>query len=94
MGYKYIMFRVTNGSIERMVPVIFPDFLVHEDVSRGIRASCGRNMTPVSAGSIEGLDIHAVTGNSETLKLECHAADKTIINHSPYQHGLGYERKT
>lgn len=82
---KYIMLQ--RG--EQTVPVIFPDFLNHNDVARQM---CGvfdlSRATPVSAGSIELVAL-STSGKSTTLELDAKEEDAALINTYDYFHGLG-----
>lgn len=97
MAWKYIMVKnVMDGGLSFLVPVIFPDKLVHADVYRGVRTIMpgwsGRGVRPVSAGRIEHIAAHGIGGDSETLGVSSDLKDADIIRVYSYMHGMGDER--
>lgn len=90
---KYVMFSVEVGGVTKLVPIIFPDFMVHEDVAIAIKSILEEThkFTPKieSAGDID-LGRVECSGESETLKLKSRAQDSHIINQYNYFHGLVY----
>jgi hypothetical protein len=78
---KYVMFRAKIGAVHRLVPVIFPEFMVHKDVAhhmlRNIDLRRG-GAEVVSAGKIE---LNGVTcyDRSETLGVESRPRDGQVI---------------
>jgi len=92
MGFKYIMLEIDDNNIQRQIPIIFPDVLVHEDVSKAISSLIlGKEYSPkvrtVSAGDIT-ISVSSVSGESYTLKAKSREEDKVTINGYPYFHGL------
>lgn len=72
---KYVM--IQRG--HQVLPVIFPDYLVHEDVANAIISVLtnmdGNKLTPrqaIAAGDVTlgGFKMVSCSGHSETLKLE------------------------
>lgn len=88
MGWKYIMFERKIGDTTTLFPVIFPDKLVHEDVATGLRATAAVPGKPVSAGTIDHVEVHNLGGQSETLGLASNPTDARIIQNYAYCHGL------
>jgi hypothetical protein len=91
--FKYVNFRVTLGSVEYDVPVMFPDKLVHLDVATVIMVAMRRTwprgvIKPVSAGTVALLQVEATTGRSESLDLDADPADAQMINTYSYCHGV------
>jgi len=88
---KYIMIEQPFAAgMVRQIPIIFPKTLVHDEVFDSIKALCGENCKPVSAGEISlfGGQVRC-GGNSETLKISSRGAvDEEIIKLYDYQHGL------
>lgn len=88
--FKYIMFRVTDP-IPRDIPVIFPDFLVHDQVFHALRAMEGNQLQtamPIAAGSMQLLDVECF-GKSTTLNVVSRKTlDENIVLSYPYLHGL------
>lgn len=96
---KYVMFEVQDGrsSMKRLVPIIFPDFMVHVDAKQYIRRWLHREhdcctIEPVSAGFIDflhpkhdGIFCH---GESESLQLKSRPEDARIIETYNYTHGF------
>lgn len=91
--FKYIMFKIP-GPIERLVPVIFPDLLVHELVGNALKTMKGDQMLAeaevVSAGSIN-LGPVETFGKSTTLKVDAKESDAQIIMQYPYWHGMMFD---
>lgn len=86
---KYIMFEreLTEGVVQ-LVPIIFPDFLVHDEVSAIIRRDPQMiNAKPVSAGDIT-LDGVVCSGASETLQVAAQKHDGHTITSYDYLHGI------
>lgn len=97
MGWKYVMFETKIAGCSAMVPVVFPDKLVHKDVVEHMRHLLGRTFKgascrPVSAGKIEHVIVDGLGGDSETLGLKAHEDDSKIIEAYSYFHGLNAER--
>lgn len=97
---KYVMLRVSHtfkegDTIERLVPVIFPDLICHDDMAlffgEAIRASMGEKdgvtVTAENAGFANVFVSH-VHGDSVTLGLKHRREDKAVINHYDYSHGI------
>lgn len=89
---KYIMLKVDlQDGLTKLVPIIFPDFMVHEDVCISIRRIlAGRHKMEseiYSAGEINFQEPHC-SGKSETLKVHASDADSAIIATYDYFHGL------
>lgn len=95
---KYIMLRIKDAAdLERDLPVIFPESMVHALVFESIRGMRARidnrifrpyaNATAISAGTINFDDV-SVSGGSETLGLEHRPEDARIITMHDYFHGL------
>jgi hypothetical protein len=81
---KYIMLK--RGDQE--VPVIFPDFLNHNDVARQMRGVFELSTSqPVSAGMINVVAL-STDGKSTTLELEARDEDASIITTYDYFYGL------
>lgn len=90
MGFNYIVLSIPMGeNLVREVPIMYPDFLVHEDVANAIKAVPGmENSTVVSAGSAD-LGVMSCSGRSTTLNLESRGRDdEVLINSYPYAHGI------
>lgn len=87
---KYIMFLQKTGELERNIPIIFPDTLIHEEVAVAIE-SLIRKMGEVrlkSAGTINIYGDIAVSGKSTTLNIESNGDDARIISIYDYFHGI------
>lgn len=90
---KYVMLSVEVAGITKMVPIIFPDFMIHEDVAKAVRSILTEThkFTPKieSAGDID-LGVCECSGRSETLKIESHPRDSVTVSQYTYFHGLVY----
>lgn len=86
---KYIMFKQQVGDMDKLVPIIFPNDLVHEDVAKALQESVLKDHTIVSAGSISLLNLKA-EGRSETLNIESNPVmDSHVIKMNDY--GAGWQ---
>lgn len=94
---KYIVLQVLLGNDEIEVPIIFPDIMVHADVSEYAQHLFRRkhnlyNVNPVSAGFINTLNIGSKDfcyGESETLKLKSRGErDSKLISLYDYHSGI------
>ena len=90
---KYIMLACTKADMVKKVPIIFPDFLTHVEVSNSMCASPEikqfDSVIVSSAGFVSSLDLDVTcTGGSETLKLSANPEDAEIIKMYDYMHGL------
>jgi hypothetical protein len=89
---KYVMLRCRIGSITKMVPIIFPNELVHQDVAEAITHLIGMkhgwDAEVVGAGEVGGLDVSACSGGSETLSVSSRKEDASVINGYDYWHGI------
>lgn len=88
---KYIMVEVELDSGGcRYVPLIFPEFMVHQDADKWFTLWLRRTHdlvgTTVSAGFYDTRNGN-VHGDSETLKLKSHGDDTAIIASYGYLHG-------
>lgn len=91
---KYIVMRVCYGSpesgVHQLVPVIFPNQLVHQDVFNKIKELYEPDgpVEIVSAGDIR-LEAVECCGDSETLDVESRdEEDDTLIGSFDYFHGI------
>jgi hypothetical protein len=101
MDVKYVMFEVMPANsndtvnLDQKMPVIFPGCLNHDVVAEYMRMlflNHELQARPVSAGFIN-LGSSTTHGKSETLNLESHPDDASIINTFQYTSGIGYERE-
>jgi len=89
---KYVMLSVRVGDTIKLVPIIFPDFLVHSDVAdvvKNILSSVHHlALGPVfSAGDISFEEVEC-SGESTTLKLKSNPYDSDVIESYSYLHGI------
>lgn len=88
---KYIMLKVDLPEIAKLVPIIFPDFMVHEDVAAviGVVLEDRHKLTATvhSAGDIT-FEYPMCSGRSETLGLDASNSDSAIISTYDYFGGL------
>ena len=89
---KYIIAEVSDGEATEILPVLFPDSLIHREIYRGVKGSyCGalgkaKTTRCVSAGFVridESIPLSEesikVFGKSETLDLESRPEDAKLI---------------
>lgn len=94
---KYVMFKAEFAGMERLVPIIFPDTLVHAMMADHMKAlikesfSVKGTISVVSAGDIDivGVRTH---GKSETLKCAAKQSDARVISEYDYMHGIVHGR--
>lgn len=95
MAWKYVMFENHIGGTVVLLPVIFPDKLVHADVYARLKSIMpgwkAQGVKALSAGTIEHVRTLGVGGESETLgKKSRGEQDHRIITQLPYMHGIYY----
>lgn len=85
---KYIMFKREENDLSKLIPIIFPNDLVHADVAKALQESVLKGHSIVSAGSISPLNWQA-KGRSETLDVRSNPiVDSHVIKMNDY--GVGY----
>ncbi len=88
---KYIMLRVKRGKeLSRLVPIIFPSFLVHKEVTKAIVNVLKRDdfeVELVSGGDYNSI-IRTCSCSSEILKLKSNPEDARVILMYDYEHGF------
>lgn len=85
---KYIMFKREQDDLTKLIPIIFPNDLVHADVAKALQETVLKNHAIVSAGSISPLNLQA-EGHSETLGVKSNSiVDSHVIKMNDY--GAGY----
>ena len=94
---KYIVIEQKTKELDRVIPIIFPDALVHKDVYESVVHMLRRTEHPeleaeyevYSAGSCD-VKVQC-SGKSETLGVESLIkGDDSIINMYDYTHGLTF----
>ncbi len=88
---KYIMIEVTEPVLQ-LIPIIFPDILVHKMMARVVIGILHRNhdfsgCSVRSAGTINIATGHCY-GGSEALGVTAHNDDARIIATYQYTHGI------
>ena len=88
---KYIMLKLSD---ERLVPVIFPNSLIHSEMANAVQSMLLQvhelTCEPVSAGDIQFSDVFC-SGKSSTLKLDSRPSDAELIEGYDYNHGIDDE---
>jgi hypothetical protein len=89
---KYIIFKTTLGGQDQLLPIIFPNQLVHALVAEAMIPCLikhGYPTEPVSAGTVTifGTEV-TCGGKSETLKLKALPGDAAVIHNHDYCFGL------
>lgn len=76
---KYVMLK--RG--DQLIPVIFPDVLVHRDIAKALQGTLALSRSQVvSAGLVDGLLVLGTSGDSKTLGVESRPEDaRTILCH-------------
>lgn len=93
---KYVMFRCKSASAtmpDRLVPFVFPDFMVHSDCRDYLTMWLKREhrfveAKPVTAGFYRPGNPSVTYGESETLGLKSRPEDSAVIDSYPYTHGI------
>lgn len=86
---KYIMFQQQHGEMTKLVPVIFPNDLVHKEVADALQQLVLKDTVIHSAGSISLLNLKP-EGRSTTLNIEAdHDTDELVIKMNDY--GAGWQ---
>jgi hypothetical protein len=93
MAFKYINFLVSMKTIRFVVPIMFPDKLVHSSVAAAMLVTLQQHfpdseIKPVSAGLCGNLEVDGVEGESTTLHLKSQPVDADVINSYDYLHGI------
>lgn len=84
---KYVMFIQKDGDIERKMPVVFPELLVHSMVADSMLKGPLKGWTIHSAGFCKGM-FHSLGGESASLKSKPAGGDVNVLNTMDYLHGL------
>lgn len=92
MGFKYVMFEVEmDEHTRKMVPIIFPDFMIHEDIAKTtvklLKSTHKMDAKVFSAGDIQ-FEYPICSGRSSTLKIDSDDEDRRIISTYDYFHGI------
>lgn len=84
---KYILFQLGD----QLIPVLFPDQMVHRDMAHAIQGWPFLRMkdaTIVSAGTVSGVTCSMTSDESKTLNVVARDEDATVINTYDYCFGL------
>jgi hypothetical protein len=87
---KYVMLKVYKP-VERLVPVIFPDQLVHSvmaDALQKVLEQHGWGISTVESAGEVTVEASATIGHSESLGVKACESDKRVINSYGYLHGI------
>lgn len=87
---KYIMLKGDGY----LIPIIFPDFIYHDEMARavaGLDNPACNEASSISAGFIGIRDMQC-SGDSNTLELSAHPEDEAIIAAYQYFHGMNSGR--
>ena len=88
---KYIMFKVSTGTIERLVPMIFPNECVHAIMAVSFAHACEQHGWKVegvaSAGDVN-ITAEDCSGRSTTLNVDAQSEDAKVITTYDYLHGM------
>lgn len=87
---KYIMFQSEIQGMKRRIPIIFPNFINHIDVTKALKDLDGIKTSKVySAGEVH-VKVDKEHGNSTTIGISSKDGDAEIINMIDYFHGIEY----
>lgn len=89
---KYVMLEVSLKEVKKKVPIIFPDFMIHEDIAKAAVNILSQHHNlyeaeVVSAGDLN-LYVESVSGRSTTLGIKADSLDREVINNYEYCHGM------
>ena len=86
---KYIMFKQEKNGLVELIPILFPNKLVHKDVADALQQDVLKGCSIHSAGSISPLNL-IPEGHSETLGIKSDPiTDEYVIKMVDY--GGGYQ---
>lgn len=87
---KYVMLETTVGSVRKLTPVIFPEFVNHSDVAEFMVQILSKYGLPSQVRSAGEIDVLAsrVGGESTTLNVCSSDEDTSTINGYDYFHGI------
>jgi hypothetical protein len=86
---KYIMLHL-HEPIERFVPILFPDIIVHSLMAEAMRhyADKGFDTAQIRSAGIFNTYTEKAYGSSASLLLSSHEDDSRIIANYEYEHGI------
>lgn len=89
---KYVMLSIELADVRRDMPVMFPDFICHDEMAlwygEALKSTFGEDLK-VEAVSAGFCDLRVNTsGSSETLGLHSRPKDDSIINTFDYFGGI------
>lgn len=88
---KYIMLKSKFAGVDKLIPIIFPDFMCHIDIDKVIKDLLltvhKQESETFSAGDINLIDV-SCSGESSTLRVRSNEIDSEVINTYSYLHGL------
>lgn len=89
---KYVMMQGRLGTMKKLIPIIFPEFMVHKTVADHAKFMLMKDhkmldVAPVSAGNYN-ITSGKCYGESETLGLKAAKRDEEIILSYDYTHGI------
>lgn len=94
---KYIVMKVVNKDVERELPILFPDALVHKTMAQIVTHIAFRDLgcasaSCVAAGFISSAAVGAgCYGESESLGIESRGEeDDKLIGMLDYNHGIRF----
>lgn len=89
---KYIMFKTELGGEQQLIPVIFPNQLVHMLVAEAMIPCLTKHGYPIKLASAGEVTIFGTEitchGKSETLNLAANPNDAAVIHNHDYVFGL------
>lgn len=88
--FKYIVFEVKISGVNKKMPVIFADDIVHAVMAKAVTRAMEMQrlvVTPVSAGFVRFHDTNTF-GGSETLDMSANPEDAKLIEYYPTLHGI------
>lgn len=86
VAMKYIMLKAHG----RLVPFIFPEFLIHDEVAKAVREILDPNLQPSTVESAGKVNLYVVStfDKSGTLAVSSKPEDASVINCYDYANGM------
>lgn len=88
---KYIMLRTKFAGVDKLIPIIFPDFMIHADIDKAVKEILlnihKQESETFSAGDIDILGCQC-SCESTTLEVCSQEIDTNVIDTYDYLHGL------
>lgn len=88
---KYIMLKSKFAGVDKLIPIIFPDFICHVDIDKAIKEVL-LNIYKQESETFSAGDVYigacSCSGESSTLNTCSQDGDSDVIDFYDYLHGL------